>query len=102
MACGVRWAQVNMFRWGSGSTHGKGQFWVVSSPIEKRWNGVLRNVHDRCRRLAKDAEAVAEATCNRRLDIPADNTQHKLPMTLLHVAFSGNNATWWNRHVFDS
>jgi len=22
-------------------------------------------------------------------------------MTLLCIAFSGNNARWWNRHVFD-
>ena len=40
----------------------RGKFWVVSSPTEKRKNGMLRNVHDMCRRLAKDDAAFYRIT----------------------------------------
>jgi len=36
--------QSPCIKWGSGSTHGKGQFWGISSPIEKNWDCVFPSV----------------------------------------------------------
>ena len=61
---------------------------MISSPIEKRWNHVLGIA---CFEVFMTAAAVWRKTQKLfRENVPTENAQHKLPMILLHVVFSGN------------
>ena len=92
---------ITMYYMGVRIAHGKGQLWEISSPLKSI--GIACSRVFIVRRIIRVTLWRETQKLFSELNVLAENAQHKLPMIglLLPVAFSGNNARWWCRHVCD-